>query len=245
MFQYIKDLNFLCNTYNNIDELYIFEKYNIKINTFNIFFDNNKNKLLIFNSKKSEILFIYIININIKYIYNKYKLTQEQLLNKLFINKKKYYLNKCHKFYLNNNNEKMHLPYCNCTIKVKSISNINIDFIIKIINNQINKKNKNKKLIFSINKLNEIQKHLSTPNNNIIPQQQTIQKNNNINNIHFFQFDTEITNNNIHFQSISNNTIIENKSIDNNIEKSFENKSFENKIIVEKSFENKSIYDNI
>lgn len=135
MYQHIIDLNILCNKFYSINNQYISNKYRIKLELFNDFFEKNSKEKLIFNSFESEILFIYIININKDYIFNKYKLNEIQLINKIFLNNKIYYLNKCHK-YFDVDNKQMHLPNCKCPIKAKTISNVKINIFIKMLEKQ-------------------------------------------------------------------------------------------------------------
>ena len=135
MYQHITDLNILCNKFYSINNQYISNKYRIKLELFNDFFQKNSKEKLIFNSFESEILFIYIININKDYIFNKYKLNEIQLINKIFLNNKIYYLNKCHK-YFDVDNKQMHLPNCKCPIKAKTISNVKINIFIKMLEKQ-------------------------------------------------------------------------------------------------------------
>ena len=135
MYQHIIYLNILCNKFYSINNQYLLNKYRIKLELFNDFFEKNSKEKLIFNSFESEILFIYIININKDYIFNKYKLNEIQLINKIFLNNKIYYLNKCHK-YFDVDNKQMHLPNCKCPIKAKTISNVKINIFIKMLEKQ-------------------------------------------------------------------------------------------------------------
>ena len=135
MYQHIIYLNILCNKFYSINNQYLLNKYRIKFELFNDFFEKNSKEKLIFNSFESEILFIYIININKDYIFNKYKLNEIQLINKIFLNNKIYYLNKCHK-YFDVDNKQMHLPNCKCPIKAKTISNVKINIFIKMLEKQ-------------------------------------------------------------------------------------------------------------
>ena len=192
MYQHIIYLNILCNKFYSINNQYLLNKYNIKIDLFNDFFEKNSKEKLIFNSFESEILFIYIININKDYIFNKYKLNEIKLINKIFLNNKIYYLNKCHK-YFDVDNKQMHLPNCKCPIKTKTISNVKINIFIKMLEKQniINLScfdNNNSIVNFdekTENKnLENDDENLETKNNNIIIQKSNIKI---INNDRFYK----------------------------------------------------------
>ena len=186
MYQHIIYLNILCNKFYSINNQYLLNKYRIKIELFNDFFQKNSKENLIFNSFESEILFIYIININKDYIFNKYKLNEIQLINKIFLNNKIYYLTKCHK-YFDVDNKQMHLPNCKCPIKAKTISNVKINTFIKILKKQnitsLSCFDNNNSIINFEEKQNSENQNLKTENNNDI----IISNINLINNNKFYQ----------------------------------------------------------
>ena len=228
MEHYIKELNILCNFFYNNDELYIMKSHNIDSSRFKTYFELNNKTKLIFNSYESETLFIYIININTKYIFKKYKLTQKELLHKIFVRQKIYYLNKCHKYFIQENN-KMHLPFCKCLIKVKSISNLKISYLINIIKNHDspynnNNNNKNSQFLLAVRKLNFI----NNSNLNINHFNTNTQNN--------FQYDTEINHDNITFADNINNytesdIFIQNSKQTSNIIHTNENSNKQSNII--------------
>jgi len=247
MYQHIIYLNILCNKFCLINVQYLLNKYCVKMELFNDFFEKNSKEKLIFNSFESEILFIYIVNINKDYIFNKYKLNEIQLINKIFLNNKIYYLNKCHK-YFDVDNKQMHLPNCKCPIKAKTISNVKINIFIKMLEKQ------NITSLSCFNNDNNIinfdeNKNLETENNNdIITPKSNIKS---INNDRFYKtlnklnnikklLDIPIEENLIINENISND---ENKTVyvSNNI--SDDNKTKE-EIIITKEYK-QEIFNNL
>ena len=134
MEKYINDLLILCNKYYYFDIDYIKTKYNIKkYDVWENFFKENSHLKLLFNCYNAEILFIFIFNIDKKYIEKNYNLDINTLLHNFFIDKIDYYFSDCHENYINSKKHTMHLKNkCNCFIKVKSIVNLNIDTFIFI-----------------------------------------------------------------------------------------------------------------
>ena len=76
-FDYITNLLIFCNNYFVYDIDYIIKNYKINsYSEFRKFFKNNYKIKLIFNSSKSEKLFINFMNIDYNYIYDTYKFKQ-------------------------------------------------------------------------------------------------------------------------------------------------------------------------
>jgi hypothetical protein len=143
MEKYINDLLILCNKYYYFDIDYIKTKYNIKkYDIWEKFYKENSHLKLLFNCYNAEILFIFIFNIDKKYIENKYNIDINTLLHNFFIDKIDYYFSDCHENYINSKTHTMHLKKkCNCFIKVKSIVNLNIDTFIFIHKTNFNFQN--------------------------------------------------------------------------------------------------------
>ena len=252
MEKYINDLLILCNKYYYFDIDYIKTKYNIKkYELWEQFFKENSHLKLIFNCYNAEILFIFIFNIDKKYIESNYNISINNLLHDFFINKIDYYFSYCHENYINSKKHTMHLKNkCCCFIKVKSIVNLNINtfmyihknnfnpnnFDIDIINPNLNSqfklslenlkqlKNKIPNNLYSINtqKIDEI---IIKPNKDILLE--TLIENN-INYIFNKNITNNIENNNLKNSNAKNNIINlinnnENKKLENNENKKFDN----------------------
>ena len=152
----VKIMN-IANDYSEPDLYYINLKYKLdSIKEFNKFYHNNlnQNKLLLFNSNEAEKLFIRLVNLDENYIERKYNKDIKDIISDFINNNNNnYYFSICDEFFninkstINNDNIfihqiKSHVKNCNCKIKVKSIVNLSINTLIKIIKNSIsNKKN--------------------------------------------------------------------------------------------------------
>jgi hypothetical protein len=163
---YIIQLQVFCNNYNKYDLEYIKLKFNINnYSEFKSLFKQKYKKKLLFNSNKSENLFINFINFDQEYFTSNYKDDQLNKLINFFICNENVYLNRCNE--LSFTSKKNHIDNCNCKIKVKSIVNLDINTLLYIINNnfdvqnkknilKIHKNDKNIKLINTFNKLEKI-----------------------------------------------------------------------------------------
>jgi hypothetical protein len=157
LYNFILKIMNITNEYYEPELYYINIKYKLdSIKEFNKLYNNNLNqhKLLIFNSIEAEKLFIRLINLDENYIERKYNQNMKSIITN-FINNKNdnYYFSICDEFYninkstVDNNNIfihqiKSHVKNCNCKIKVKSVVNLSINTLIKIIKNTItNNKN--------------------------------------------------------------------------------------------------------
>jgi hypothetical protein len=142
----------ISNDYYEPDLDYIKLKYQINtIKEFNSLYSKRSNDLLIFNSNLSEKLFIRLVNLDEKFINRKYNKDINSIIFDIISNKNNnYYLSICDEFYnLNKSNIdsnifinqiKSHIKNCNCKIRVKSIVNLSINTLIKIIKNTVNNK---------------------------------------------------------------------------------------------------------
>ncbi len=142
----------ISNDYYEPDLDYIKLKYQINtIKEFNSLYSKRSNDLLIFNSNLSEKLFIRLVNLDENFINRKYNKDINSIILDIISNKNNiYYLSICDEFYnLNKTNIdtnifihqiKSHVKNCNCKIRVKSIVNLSINTLIKIIKNTINNK---------------------------------------------------------------------------------------------------------
>ena len=152
-FDYITKLLIFCNNYFVYDINYIIKNYKINsYSEFRKFFKNNYKIKLIFNSSKSEKLFINFMNIDYNYIYYTYKFKQCEIFINFFIVKRFFYLNKCYQKKYSLNNKNYHCNNCLCKIKVKSIVNLKIDTLIFIILQF--EKEKNLEKYYKFNKFN-------------------------------------------------------------------------------------------
>jgi hypothetical protein len=213
LYNFILKIMNIVNEYYEPDLYYINLKYKLdSIKEFNKFYYNNLNynKLLLFNSIEAEKLFIRLINLDENYIERKYNQSMKTIITDFINNKNNnYYFSICDEFFslnkstLNNNifihQIKTHVKNCNCKIKVKSIVNLSINTLIKIIKNGINykknyiynlkKKIKNSKnnldLLDCIKMLNTIKANMGidTIQNNYTIEESIQSKN--------YQFDTE------------------------------------------------------
>ncbi|AYV80217.1 MAG: hypothetical protein Gaeavirus17_3 [Gaeavirus sp.] len=138
---YIERLCTLSNNYYIYDEDYIKQKYNINsYEKFRKHFKKNHNDKLIFNSEKSEKLFIKFMNIDSEYVSLKHGNTQAQVILDFFIMRNTCYLNACEEqydlnkeFVVNNTNIIYHIEKCKCKIKVRSVVNLSIETLIYIL----------------------------------------------------------------------------------------------------------------
>ena len=131
---YIDKLCTLSNNYYIYDEIYIKKKYNINsYDFFRKYYKKNHNHKLIFNSLKSENLFIKLMNIDSEYVTNKYGNSQAQNIVDFFVKRTDCYFSLCEEYYDLNKNKltndlqskiKNHIVNCKCKIKVKSIVNL-------------------------------------------------------------------------------------------------------------------------
>jgi len=174
LYNFILKIINIVNEYYEPDNYYIKIKYKLdSIKEFNKFYYNNnlnQNKLLIFNSNEAEKLFIRLVNLDENYIQRKYNNDIKIIITDLIKNKNNnYFFSICDEFLslnkstINNDNIfihqiKSHVKNCNCKIKVKSIVNLSVNTLIKIIKNNINNKknsiiNLKKKIINSKNNL--------------------------------------------------------------------------------------------
>ena len=173
LYNFLLKIMNLANEYYEPDMYYVNLKYKLdSVKEFNKFYLNNlnQNKLLLFNSVEAEKLFIRLVNLDENYIERKYNKDIKSIITDFIKNKNNnYYFSICDEFFyinkstISNDNIfihqiKSHVKNCNCKIKVKSIVNLSINTLIKIIKNSIsNKKNSfinlKKKIINSKNNL--------------------------------------------------------------------------------------------
>ena len=173
LYNFLLKIMNLANEYSEPDMYYVNLKYKLdSVKKFNKLYLNNLNqsKLLLFNSVEAEKLFIRLVNLDENYIERKYNKDIKFIITDFIKNKNNnYYFSICDEFFyinkstINNDNIfihqiKSHVKNCNCKIKVKSIVNLSINTLIKIIKNSIsNKKNSfinlKKKIINSKNNL--------------------------------------------------------------------------------------------
>jgi hypothetical protein len=189
MKKYILELLILVNKYYLYDNIYVSNKYQIMNEIeFDKTLQKNQN-ILLFNSLRSEILFIHILNVDNNYIY-KYKKSFYDLLSSFFIDKKKYHFSHCHK--ISSKTKSLHLDNCYCKIKVKSIANLKIDTFIEIYKNETSNTNqyinKTDAIKNYINKLENLNKNIKLTNKNIVFPEKKIVNPNTKN----FQLDSEI-----------------------------------------------------
>jgi hypothetical protein len=143
----------ISNDYYEPDLDFIKLKYQLdNIKDFNSLYVKNSNELLIFNSNHAEKLFIRLLNLDENFINRKYNKDINSIITDFIVNKNNnYFLSICDEFYnlnkssQNNTNNfiyqtKSHIKNCNCKIRVKSIVNLSINTLIKIIKNTINNK---------------------------------------------------------------------------------------------------------
>ena len=156
LYNFVLKIMNIVNDYYEHDMYYINLKYKLdSVKEFNRFYYNNlnQNKLLLFNSNEAEKLFIRLVNLDENYIERKYNKDIKSIITDLIQNKNNnYYFSICDEFFFLNKSTldnnifvhqiKSHVKNCNCKIKVKSIVNLSINTLIKIIKNTIsNKKN--------------------------------------------------------------------------------------------------------
>ena len=157
LYNFLLKIMNLDNEYSEPDMYYVNLKYKLdSVKKFNKLYLNNLNqsKLLLFNSVEAEKLFIRLVNLDENYIERKYNKDIKSIITDFIKNKNNnYYFSICDEFFyinkstINNDNIfihqiKSHVKNCNCKIKVKSIVNLSINTLIKIIKNSIsNKKN--------------------------------------------------------------------------------------------------------
>lgn len=141
---YIQKLCIMSNNYYIYDDKYIKNKYNINsYDKFRKFFKKYHSEKLIFNSEKSESFFIRVMNLDSRYMLEKYGNSLAQMIINFFILQNECLLNECDEFNLTNK-KKIHSPNCKCKIKVKSIVNLSINALIFIlIENEHSNKNTN------------------------------------------------------------------------------------------------------
>ena len=126
---YIIKLQIFCNNFYTYDLDYIKSKFNItSYNEFRSLFKKKYKLKLLFNSIKSENLFINFINFDNEYFISKYKDDEITTLFNFFICSKNLFFNKCNELSYTSN--KNHLIRCNCKIKVKSIVNLDIKTLL-------------------------------------------------------------------------------------------------------------------
>jgi len=157
LYNFIIKIMHISNDYYDCDPYYINIKYKLaSIKEFNKLYNNNLNqtKLLLFNSIEAEKLFIRLINLDENYVERKYNQNMKYILTNFIHNKNdNYYFSICDEFFninkstVDNDNIfihqiKSHVKNCNCKIKVKSVVNLSINTLIKIIKNTISN-NKN------------------------------------------------------------------------------------------------------
>ena len=157
LYNFILKIMNIANDYNKPNIDYINLKYKLdSIKEFDKLYKNNlnHNKLIFFNSNEAEKLFIRLVNLDENYIERKYNKEIKYIIADFIKNKNNiYYFSICDEFYninkstIDNDNIfihqiKSHVKNCNCKIKVKSVVNLSINTLIKIIKNSIsNKKN--------------------------------------------------------------------------------------------------------
>lgn len=143
------------NNYNKYDLNYIKIIYNLEsFMLFRIFFKKNFKKKLIFNSHKSEKMFIDFVNYNTEYFNEKYGDKIHQTLFNFFIYGKKFYFNLCDELNHNDDN-KNHCKNCKCTVKVKNINNLSITVFLDIISGKINTSKPTKTIKIKNNSINK------------------------------------------------------------------------------------------
>jgi len=224
LYNFILKIMHIVNEYYDPDLYYIKLKYKLdSVKEYNKFYYNNlnQNKLLLFNSNEAEKLFIRLVNLDENYIERKYNKDIKIIITD-FIQKKNNdcYFSICDEFFylnkstINNDNIflhqiKSHVKNCNCKIKVKSIVNLSINTLIKIIKNTIN----NKK-----NSIVNLKKKIKNSKNNLdlidcIKVLNTIKANMGIeSNYNYYTIDENLseTYNNLNI-FVNNNKIIESK----------------------------------
>ena len=181
------------NNYNKYDMNYIKKTY--KLNTFEsfrMFFKTNFKKKLIFNSEKSERMFINFVNFDMNYFNQEYGDKIHQTLFNFFIYGKKFYFNLCDQNF-KNNSSKHHLKDCKCKVVVKSISNLKINMFLDILNGKVNiskptktikikNNNINKDILSCFNNIKNIEKTMGLQNDiNYILESCTEQQSDNLN----------------------------------------------------------------
>jgi hypothetical protein len=166
LINYIIKLQIFCNNYYTYDLDYIKSKFNLdSFSNFRSLFKKKYKIKLLFNSLKSENLFINFINFDNEYFISRYKDNQINILLNFFICNQNLFFNKCNEISFSSN--KNHADNCNCKIKVKSIVNLDIKTLLYILNNhnknnnksnvlKVHKNNNNIKLINNFNKLEQI-----------------------------------------------------------------------------------------
>jgi hypothetical protein len=238
----------ISNDYYEPDLDFIKLKYQLNsIKEFNSLYIKKSNELLIFNSNQSEKLFIRLVNLDENFINRKYNKDINGVIIDFIVNKNtNYFFSICDEFYnLNKSNIdtnificliKSHIKNCNCKIRVKSIVNLSINTLIKIIKNTIN----NKKNLIN-NNVKNLKKKIKNSKNNMdivdcIKILNTIKSNIgleciDVDNNYIF----EKTNNNI-LEKTNNNNILE-KTNNNIFEKTNNN-------ILEKSISENNLFHN-
>jgi hypothetical protein len=144
----------ISNDYYESDLDFIKLKYQLNtIKEFNSLYKKNSNELLIFNSNQAEKLFIRLLNLDENFINRRYNKDINTIITDFIVNKNiNYFFSICDEYYnlnklsQNNTNNfmyqiKSHIKNCNCKIRVKSIVNLSINTLIKIIKNTISNKN--------------------------------------------------------------------------------------------------------
>ena len=126
--KFIIRLMIFVNNHSKYNIEYIKDKYNLDSHQdFIKYFKKNYKTKLLFSSYNSELLFINFINIDFKFLFEKYGQSYPNKLINFFIAKKKFYFNNCN--YLNKHVKEN----CSCKIKVKSIVNLSIESFIFIL----------------------------------------------------------------------------------------------------------------
>ena len=166
LINYIIKLQIFCNNYYTYDLDYIKSKFNLdSFSNFRSLFKKRYKMKLLFNSLKSENLFINFINFDNEYFISRYKDNQINILLNFFICNQNLFFNKCNE--ISFSSSKNHTDNCNCKIKVKSIVNLDIKTLLYILNNynknnnksnvlKVHKNSNNIKLINNFNKLEQI-----------------------------------------------------------------------------------------
>jgi hypothetical protein len=222
----------ISNDYYEPDLDFIKLKYQLNsIKEFNSLYIKKSKELLIFNSNHAEKLFIRLVNLDENFINRKYNKDINHVIIDFIVNKNtNYFFSICDEFYnLNKSNIdtnificqiKSHIKNCNCKIRVKSIVNLSINTLIKIIKNTIN----NKKNLIN-NNVKNLKKKIKKSKNNMdiidcIKILNTIKSNIgleciDVDNNYIF----EKSNNNILEKSILENNLFHNNHLENYNEK--------------------------
>jgi hypothetical protein len=174
LYNFILKILQISNDYYEPDLDFIKLKYQLNsIKEFNSLYIKKSNELLIFNSNQAEKLFIRLVNLDENFINRKYNKDINNVIIDFIVNKNtNYFFSICDEFYnLNKSNIntnificqiKSHIKNCNCKIKVKSIVNLSINTLIKIIKNTIN----NKKNLIN-NNVKNLKKKIKNSKNNM------------------------------------------------------------------------------